>query len=140
MSIHLKITEEMIFVGYYLSRLSDTATGAPPVGLGVSDWAEAYDLFAPALANGRNQKQFRHTLENIRNAFDGLHHNPRPGWRYADACDTEISAQRAACIIDHYTWDDDRLDMSALHIAAGRGVLDPAYQKVGHSGAAVPIS
>ena len=128
MSIHYTITEDMIYVGYYLSRLSDTATGEPPVGLGVSDWTEAYDIFASALAEGRNEKQFRHSLENIRNAFDGLHRNPRPGWRVAGDDDTEISEQRADCIVVHHTWDDDQLDMRAFQIAAGQGALRAANQ------------
>jgi hypothetical protein len=115
------ITDDMIYVGYYLSRLSDAASGEPPVGLGVADWTDAYDMFAPALADGRSDTQFRHTMENIRNAFDGFHDNPRPGWRI-EGTDTQISEQCAACIVAHHTWNDDQLDLRAFQIAAGQGV------------------
>ena len=119
MAQHTEIDDNMIYVGYYLSRLSDSFTGQPPVGLGLFDWEDAYDFFFDALSNGRTRKQFRNTLENLRNAFDGFHQNPRPGWR-GPGTNTAISEKRAQCIVDHHKWDDDQLDQRALQISAGR--------------------
>jgi 5-methylcytosine-specific restriction protein A len=116
-----EISDNMIFTGYYLSRLSDNFTGRPPVGLGVYDWEDAYDMFYDALSGGRTPRQFRNTMENVRNAFDGYHKNPRPGWR-GPGNDTAISEKRAQCIVDHHSWDDDQLDRRAFQIAAGRRV------------------
>jgi hypothetical protein len=118
----LKITDDLVFVGYYLSRLSDPISGEPPVGLCASDWNDAYDTFAHALGNGQSQKQFRHTLETVRNAFDTFHDNPRQGL-FIEPKNIHLLEGRADFVVAHFSWSDDRLDMRAFQIASGHNAL-----------------
>jgi hypothetical protein len=76
---HIKRSPEMYLVGYAMARAG--VGGQPPAWLGVSKWNEAYDLFLPSLGQGRAEKQFRNSLKNARDSFDGFFKNGRVGWR-----------------------------------------------------------
>lgn len=70
---------EMVFAGYYLSRLT-RPDKSPPLSLGVRSWNEAYDLFYDSCADGRSPSAFRNSLKNARDSFDSHLENPRRGW------------------------------------------------------------
>lgn len=71
------IDDRMRSVGYVLARASAGRYRPPPEWLGVFTWAEAYDLFYPALGGGRSPRAFRQTLQHLRDEFGAL----MPGWR-----------------------------------------------------------
>ena len=78
-----KRSDEMVLVGYYLSRCTDfrgRIKPRPPAALRVSNWNSCYDLFFDRLGDGRNEQQFRHSLKNTRDTFDPLFDNGRVGW------------------------------------------------------------
>jgi 5-methylcytosine-specific restriction protein A len=76
-------SDDLYYIAYALSRLSGPE-GEPPAILGVSSWAEAYDLFFVDYGGGREIKTFRNSLKNLRDAFDAFHDDgPRRGWRSA---------------------------------------------------------
>lgn len=80
-------SRELIEVGYFLSRFTDRVDGGrplPPQELGVSAWGAAYDLFYSKLSGGRPLEQFRYTLKNSRDEFDGFLDNGRQGWKESD--------------------------------------------------------
>lgn len=70
------IDDRLRTVGYILARASMGGQRPPPDWLGVFTWAEAYDLFYPALGSGRSQQAFRATLQHLRDEFGAL----MPGW------------------------------------------------------------
>jgi hypothetical protein len=78
----IRRSPEMYLVGYAMARSS--VTGGPPAWLGVRTWNEAYDLFFPALGNGRPRPTFRNSLKNARDSFDGYFDNGRIGWRQSE--------------------------------------------------------
>ena len=89
-----KRSDDMILVGYFLSRCTDFSDGKvprPPTSLGVDSWNGAYDLFFDILSDGRSQQQFRHTLRNTRDIFDSLFDNGRKGWSDGQKRGAELS-------------------------------------------------
>lgn len=101
-----KRSDEMILVGYFLSRCTDFSDGKvprPPVALNVDSWNETYNLFFDRLSNGRSQQQFRHTLRNTRDIFDSLFDNGRKGWSDGQKRDVEFS-DRDLAVCQH--WKD----------------------------------
>ena len=67
----------LIEVGYYLSRFGHNS---PPSRLLASTWDEAYFKFYNALNEGKTEENFRSSLKNIRDQFDGRFPNGRVGW------------------------------------------------------------
>ncbi|WP_374629227.1 HNH endonuclease [Pannonibacter indicus] len=99
-----KRSDDMILVGYFLSRCTDFSDGKvprPPTSLGVDSWNGAYDLFFDALSDGRSQQQFRHTLRNTRDIFDSLFDNGRKGWSDGQKRGSELSERDRAV---HEQW------------------------------------
>lgn len=101
MGDYQKRSDEMILVGYFLSRctdFSDVNVPRPPVALNVDSWNETYDLFFDRLSDGRSRQQFRHTLRNTRDIFDSLFNNGRKGWSDEQKRGVEFSDRdRAVC-------------------------------------------
>ena len=80
-------SRDLIEAGYFLSRFTEFGVGRlslPPRELGVNSWSVAYDLFHPKLSGGRPIVQFRNTLKNCRDEFDGYFENGRQGWKESD--------------------------------------------------------
>ncbi len=101
-----KRSDEMILVGYFLSRCTDFSDGKvprPPVALNIDSWNGAYDLFFDRLSDGRTQQQFRHTLRNTRDIFDSLFDNGRKGWSDGQKRGAELSERDRAV---HQDWED----------------------------------
>lgn len=99
-------SDEIILVGYFLSRCTDFSDGStprPPRALNASSWNEAYDLFFDCLSEGRSQQQFRHTLRNTRDIFDSLFDNGRKGWSDGQKRGPELSDRDIAL---HQSWQD----------------------------------
>lgn len=99
-------SDEIILVGYFLSRCTDFSDGStprPPRALNASGWNEAYDLFFDCLSEGRSQQQFRHTLRNTRDIFDSLFDNGRKGWSDGQKRGPELSDRDIAL---HQSWQD----------------------------------
>jgi hypothetical protein len=71
------IDDRLRTVAYALARASAGGHRPPPEWLGVFTWAEAYDLFYPALGAGRSPRGFRATLQHLRDEFGAI----MPGWR-----------------------------------------------------------
>lgn len=83
MTTSIPRSDDLILVGYFLARLTvkdSKGRPKPPASLRCQTWTAAYDLFYPALADGRTPTQFRHTLRNTRDIFDPLFDNGRAGW------------------------------------------------------------
>lgn len=98
-----KRSDDLILVGYFLSRCTDFSDGKvprPPASLGVDSWNGAYDLFFDALSDGRSQQQFRHTLRNTRDIFDSLFENSRQGWSDGQKRGSELS-ERDRAVHEH---------------------------------------
>jgi len=53
----MKRSDEILLVGYWLSRRSNPVTGAPPAARGVRYWKQAYESFAH-LKGGRTLPTF----------------------------------------------------------------------------------
>lgn len=112
-----KRSDEIILVGYFLSRctdFSDGKTARPPKHLETSNWGEAYDVFYSSLAAGRTEMQFRHTLRNTRDIFDSLFDNGRKGWSDGQKRGAELSNRDSAV---HEFWSsktDNELANSVL--------------------------
>jgi 5-methylcytosine-specific restriction protein A len=107
-----KRSDEVILIGYFLSRCTDFSDGKkprPPKVLNVDKWTDCYDLFFSKFADGRGADQFRHTLRNTRDTFDPLFQNGRAGWlegqRLSDR-DIEL----------HETWKDQSDDAFQKHV------------------------
>lgn len=101
-----KISDEIILVGYFLSRCTDFSDGRiprPPRALNANSWNEAYDLFFDCLSEGRSQQHFRHTLRNTRDIFDSLFDNGRKGWSDGQKRGPELSDRDIAL---HQSWKD----------------------------------
>lgn len=75
----IRRSPEMYLVGYAMARCS--ASGGPPAWLGVPTWNAAYELFFPALGDGRTERTFHNSLKAARDSFDGHYDNGRVGWR-----------------------------------------------------------
>lgn len=104
-----KRPDNLILVGYFLSRCTDFSDGKvprPPTSLGVDSWNGAYDLFFDALSDGRSQQQFRHTLKNTRDIFDSLFDNGRKGWSDGQKRGSELS-ERDRAVHDHWIGNSD---------------------------------
>ena len=101
-----KRSDEMILVGYFLSRCTDFFDGKvprPPVALNIDSWNGAYDLFFDRLSDGRTQQEFRHTLRITRYIFDSLFDNGRKGWSDGQKRGAELSERDRAV---HQDWED----------------------------------
>lgn len=84
----------LIEVGYFLSRFTDSVNSRiplPPVELCVPSWGGAYDLFYPKLHAGRKPEQFRNSLKNSRDEFDGYFQNGREGWKESDGTPQKLT-------------------------------------------------
>jgi hypothetical protein len=84
----------LIEAAYFLSRFSETGEGTrslPPAELKVGTWEAAYDLFHPELSAGRPLVQFRNTLKNSRDEFDGYYDNGREGWKESDGTPKKLN-------------------------------------------------
>ena len=76
-------SEALWIVALYLSNHGqqvDDGPALPPATLGTESWAEAYEIFYAALADGRTERTFRNTLKNARDLFDGHVASGRAGW------------------------------------------------------------
>lgn len=116
-----KRSDEMILVGYFLSRCTDFSDGKvprPPVALNVESWNETYDLFFDRLSDGRSQQQFRHTLRNTRDIFDSLFDNGRKGWSDGQKRGVEFSDRDHAVCQDWKDRSDEELTEYVLGVTA----------------------
>jgi len=80
-------SREMVEVGYFLARFSEARVRGkplPPDETGARAWGAAYDIFHEKLGCGRPLIQFRNTLKNSRDEFDGFFDNGRQGWKESD--------------------------------------------------------
>lgn len=68
---------KVVEIGYFLSRCG---LDEPPKQLNVKNWHEAYLSFYEKLNNGKNKKEFKNSLKNIRDHFDSHLNNSRRGW------------------------------------------------------------
>ncbi len=82
--VTIRRSPEMYVVGYGLARCGTTppdgGLSLPPAWLGVRGWKAAYDLFFPALGDGRSLRTFENSLKNARDSFDAYLDNNRQGW------------------------------------------------------------
>lgn len=104
-----KRSDDMILVGYFLSRCTDFSDGKvprPPALLVVESWNGAYDLFFDMLSDGRSQQQFRHTLRNTRDIFDPLFDNGRKGWSDGQKRGSKLS-EREHAVHEHWRRKSD---------------------------------
>ena len=72
------LDKRLIEVGYFLSRLG---INQPPIQLKTTVWNESYSKFYGTFGTGKTQKEFRNSLRNLRDHFDGYLNNERIGWR-----------------------------------------------------------
>jgi hypothetical protein len=78
---HLRRSEPIILVGYFLARCGAGKDHTkPPNALGVTNWGEAYSMFYERLGEGREHRTFETSLRNVRDAFDAHVQNGRKGW------------------------------------------------------------
>jgi 5-methylcytosine-specific restriction protein A len=123
-----KRSDEMILVGYFLSRctdFSDAKTPRPPSALGVDSWNSAYDLFFDLLSEGRASQQFRHTLKNTRDIFDSLFENGRKGWSDGQKRGAELSERDRAVHTDWSSQSDENLAKHILGMIAIKAISKP---------------
>ena len=102
----IKRSDEVILIGYFLSRCTDFSDGKkprPPKVLNVDKWNDCYDLFFTKFADGRGPEHFRHTLRNTRDIFDSLFQNGRAGWSEGQMRGQELSDRDTEL---HGTWKD----------------------------------
>ena len=115
-------SDEIILIGYFLSRCTDFADGQkprPPKVLGVDKWTECYDLFFEKFANGRGTDNFRHTLRNTRDIFDSLFQNGRTGWSEGQMRGQELS-ERDSKLHDNWKHQTDvKLEEHVMMVAFG---------------------
>ena len=79
---HVKRSDEMLLVAYFLSRCgSGPKRTKPPAQLGVSSWDAVYPLFYDHLGEGRTYRAFRNSLQTTRDVFDHHVDNGRIGFR-----------------------------------------------------------
>lgn len=120
-------SEPLQLVAYALARcrVATERLGhkLPPPWLGVTRWRDAYELFLPALSDGRDTHSFRNTLKNARYAFDAHLPNARPGW--VDYADGGRPWQQAGPVRTMLDWrqarDERELTDAVLALLAGRG-------------------
>jgi hypothetical protein len=89
-------SSELVEAAYFMSRFTENAeqrVPQPPRELNVGGWAEAYDCFFPKLSAGRSLLQFRNTLKNSRDEFDGYFENGRTGWKESDGRPRKLSGR-----------------------------------------------
>jgi 5-methylcytosine-specific restriction protein A len=81
-------TDEFWIVALFLARYGEPVDGSsralPPRELGVLGWNEAYEVFYRKLGGERSSQQFRNSLKNARDLFDGHVASPRVGWKEGD--------------------------------------------------------
>jgi 5-methylcytosine-specific restriction protein A len=102
----IKRSDEIILIGYFLSRCTDFSDGKkprPPKVLNVEKWTDCCDLFFSKFSDGREPAHFRHTLRNTRDIFDSLFQNGRAGWSEGQLRGQELSDRDTAL---HDSWRD----------------------------------
>ena len=102
----VKRSDELILIGYFLSRCTDFSDGKkprPPKVLAVEKWNACYDLFFAKFADGRERQHFRHTLRNTRDIFDSLFKDGRAGWSEGQSRGQELSDRD---VVLHEKWKD----------------------------------
>jgi HNH endonuclease len=81
----IKRSPEMCLAAFFLARYGESKPGRntplPPVELGAVGWRQAYDMFWPALGDGRSETAFANSLKNARDNFDSHLNLGRIGWR-----------------------------------------------------------
>ncbi len=107
---------EMWLVAYYLARFGRPGQ-LPPASLQTDSWAEAYDLFFPALGDGREAAAFRNSLKNARDAFDAHVGTERVGWRDAKKAERPPGTlgAEATRILDQYRESSHEDVWQAIH-------------------------
>ena len=116
----MKLSPELYLVAYFLSRCgSSSAEGRPakpPAQLAVRTWRQAFELFRASLGQGRSAAEFRNSLKNARDLFDG--HNQasgRSGWREKEAGPAsqrhprELTADARQVLLAWETQSDEQL-------------------------------
>lgn len=122
----VKRSDEVILIGYFLSRCTDFSDGKkprPPKVLNVAKWTECYDLFFAKFADGRGAEHFRHTLRNTRDIFDSLFKNGRAGWSEGQLRGQELSDRDSALHDEWKDQPDTALEKHVLSVAFGRDLL-----------------
>jgi len=81
----LKRSKQFVQVAWFLAAYGERnlrGTSDPPSELGADTWLEAYEMFYPALGDGRTLQAFSNSLKNSRDSFDSwLRKSGRVGWR-----------------------------------------------------------
>jgi len=119
----VKRSDEVILIGYFLSRCTDFSVGKkprPPKVLNVDKWTDCYDLFFAKFSDGRGTEHFRHTLRNTRDIFDSLFQNGRAGWSEGQKRGQEMSDRDNVL---HETWkdqSDQALEKQVMKVAFGQ--------------------
>lgn len=87
-SNRFRLPRELVEVGYFLSRFGNEN---PPEELKASSWKESYLKFFSAFGTGKTDPEFRNSLNNIRDQYDGRFKNGRVGWRGKDGAPVRMS-------------------------------------------------
>ncbi|SNY92309.1 5-methylcytosine-specific restriction enzyme A [Cohaesibacter sp. ES.047] len=126
-------SDNLVLVGYFLSRCSDFSDGKkskPPPDLNVATWNDAYDLFFIQLSEGRPSQPFRHSLKGTRDIFDSLFENGRKGWSEGQKRGQELSLRDTRI---HERWasrsDDELFDAVKAFIVKPEKVRKPDWTR-----------
>lgn len=88
--MHYNLEKEAVEVGYFLSRMGKDA---PPSVLKATTWKEAYSKFYGTFGIGKTEGEFKNSLKNLRDHFDGHLDNKRVGWKSVIGEPEQLSAQ-----------------------------------------------
>jgi hypothetical protein len=80
--MHNTLNQSLIDIGYFLSRLGYKS---PPPQLHQIKWKQAYETFYHLDNRNLTVEEFKNSLKNIRDRFDGYCNNTRQGWREENA-------------------------------------------------------
>ena len=84
------LEKEAVEVGYFLARMGKDA---PPSVLQAATWKEAYTKFYGTFGIGKTEIEFKNSLKNLRDHFDGHLDNRRVGWKDVKGEPEQLSAQ-----------------------------------------------
>ena len=101
------LDNKVIEVGYFLSRLG---IKDPPVQLNAKSWKEAYAKFYSTFGGAKDETEFKNSLKNIRDHFDGYLENSRTGWMDKNGTPQKLSSSNKLifdelqCLSDRELW------------------------------------
>ena len=100
------LEKELVEVGYFLSRMGEND---PPSVLKTTTWKEAYSKFYSALGIGKTEDEFKNSLKNLRDHFDGHLDNKRVGWKSVTGEPEQLSVQNRRIFNELQKLDDVEL-------------------------------